>query len=98
MTVPVLLAVLVFHGCVHVKRRRCKHSGQESSTEYRYCHARLSHRSGDAIGHRPRSQTHQCAGRTDSTQTSSVKRGSRVKLPILRGLLSGTSRILGAVN
>jgi hypothetical protein len=41
--VPVLHAVLVFLGCVHVKRRRCKHSGQESSTEYRYDYARLSH-------------------------------------------------------
>ena len=69
MMVLVLHAVLVFQGCVNVKRWRSKHSGQESSTEYRYCHARMSHRSGDAIGRRPRSQTHQCAGRTDSTQT-----------------------------
>ena len=41
--VPVLHAVLVFHGCVHVKRRRRKHSGQESPTEYRYGYARSSH-------------------------------------------------------
>lgn len=41
VVVLVLRTVLVFHGCVHMKQRRRKHSNQESSTEYR--HTSLSH-------------------------------------------------------
>ena len=76
MMVPVLHAVLVFLGCVHVKRR-CKHSGQESSTEYRYGYARLLHRLRNAIGRRPRSQTHQCAGRTRAAEEPRTRAKTR---------------------
>ena len=41
VVVLVLRSVLVFHGCVHMKKRYCKHSGQESSTEQ--CYASSSH-------------------------------------------------------
>ena len=55
MVVLVLNAMLVFHGCVHVKQRRCKHSAQENPTEY--CYASSSHETGYYLTHIPESTT-----------------------------------------
>jgi len=44
VVVLVLRGVLMFHGSVQMKQRCCKHSDQETSTEY--CYASSSHKPG----------------------------------------------------
>ena len=46
MVVSVLLAVLMFHGCVQMKERCCKYSCQEGPTEYCRYRANSSHQYG----------------------------------------------------
>ena len=56
MVVSVLLAVLMFHGCVQMKERCCKYSCQEGPTEYCRYRANSSHHVRDAMAPDPRSQ------------------------------------------